>query len=101
MTEPISVAGAIASVTLVLLAAGLSWWRGVGVEKSVLWAAFRAAVQLLAVGAVLAVIFTSGGAMVFAWLWVVFMVVVAAETARRRAPEVPGLRPTCFRYIPE
>ncbi len=99
MTEPISAAGAIASVTLVLLAAGLSWWRGVGVEKSVLWAAFRAAVQLLAVGAVLAVIFTSSGAMVFAWLWVVFMVVVAAETARRRAPEVPGLRLTVFLAI--
>ena len=99
MTEPISAAGAIASVTLVLLAAGLSWWRGVGVEKSVLWAAFRAAVQLLAVGAVLAVIFTASGAMVFAWLWVVFMVVVAAETARRRAPEVPGLRLTVFLAI--
>lgn len=99
MTEPISVAGAIASVTLVLLAAGLSWWRGVGVEKSVLWAAFRAAVQLLAVGAVLAVIFTSPGAMVFAWLWVVFMVVIAAETAKRRAPEVPGLRTTVFLAI--
>lgn len=99
MTEPISVAGAIASVTLVLLAAGLSWWRGVGVEKSVLWAAFRAAVQLLAVGAVLAVIFTSSGAMVFAWLWVVFMVVVAGETARRRAPKVPGLRTTVFLAI--
>ena len=92
MDGPVGAAGAAASFALVAVAAGISWWRGIGVERSVLWAALRAAVQLLAVGALFAIIFTAALAQVWAWTWVVIMVGVAAETARRRAPAVPRLR---------
>ena len=83
---------AIGSLVLVALAVALSLWQRVGVERSILWAAFRAAVQLLAVGALLTLIFGAELAMWFAWLWVIGMVLIAGETARRRATAVPGLR---------
>ena len=38
----------VASSVLVVVAVGVSVWRGLGVERSILWAALRAAVQLLA-----------------------------------------------------
>jgi putative ABC transport system permease protein len=80
------------SLALILLAVALSIWRGIGVERSILWAAFRAAVQLLAVGVVLVWILDSSLAAMWAWLWVIFMVVIAAETVQRRRPNVPGMR---------
>ncbi len=82
---------AAASLTLVLLAIALSRWQRMGVERSILWAAFRAAVQLLAVGAALALVFRSTYAWLWSVLWVVGMVVVAALAVRRRAPAIPGL----------
>ena len=83
---------AAGSLALVALAVGLSVWQRVGIERSILWAALRAAVQLLAVGAVFTLIFGSDLAPLWAWLWVIGMVLVAGETARRRATTVPGLR---------
>ncbi len=50
-----------ASLALVVVAAGLSIWKGLGVERSIIWAAFRAAVQLVAVGLLFELIFESGG----------------------------------------
>ncbi len=91
MSGPVEVIGVVASVAFVLIAAGLSLWRGVGVERSVVWAAIRAAAQLMAVGLLLAAVFTAELAIWWAWLWVVAMVVIAAATARRRAPDVPSL----------
>lgn len=91
VSGPVEVVGVIASVAFVLLAAGLARWQRVGVEGSVVWSAVRAAVQLLAVGVLLAAVLTTDIALVWAWLWVIAMVVVAALTARRRAPHVPGL----------
>jgi putative ABC transport system permease protein len=88
----LDVSTAIGALALVALAVGLSLWQRVGVERSILWAAFRAAVQLLAVGAVFTVVIGSDLADWWAWVWVVVMVLVAGETARRRAKEVPGLR---------
>ena len=61
-------------------------------EVSILWAALRAAVQLLAAGFLLRVIFGSAGAWGWSSLWIVGMVVVAAETVRYRAPVIPGIR---------
>lgn len=81
-----------ASLTLVLVAMGLSFWKGLGVEKSILWASFRAAVQLLAVGFVFRFIFESATAMVWAAVWVVAMTLISAETVARRAKGIPGLR---------
>ena len=36
----------VASLTLVLVAVGLSLWKGLGIERSILWASLLAAVQL-------------------------------------------------------
>ncbi len=91
VSGPVEVIGVVASVAFVLIAAGLSLWRGVGVERSVVWAAVRAAAQLLAVGLLLAAVFTAELAIWWAWLWVIAMVIIAALTARRRAPDVPNL----------
>lgn len=92
MSDVLEVTTAIGALLLVALAVGLSMWQRVGVERSIVWAALRATVQLLAVGAVLTVVIGSDLAMWWAWLWVVVMVLVAGETARRRAKEIPGLR---------
>ena len=46
-------------------AVGISVWRRLGVERSILWASLRAALQLLAVGALFGLIFGSAAAMVW------------------------------------
>ena len=79
MSDSVTFFEAALSLTLVVVAVGLSMWRGIGVERSIVWAAFRAAVQLLAVGVILVWILDSSMAAVWAWLWVVFMVVVASR----------------------
>ena len=81
-----------ASLSLVALALGLAWWLGLRVERDLVVAAVRAAVQLLVVGAVFVAIFESGRALLWAWVWVVGMVIVATAVVRRRAPSgIPNL----------
>lgn len=92
MTESIGWIEAVASLSLVVVALGLSWWRGLGVESSIIWASVRAAVQLAAVGAVFGLIFGSNSALIWAWLWVVGMTVISTEVVNRRATGVPRLR---------
>ena len=75
----------IASLSLVLLALALGWWLRLGAEREIVVASVRAAVQLLAVGALFAAIFGSARASWWAWAWVVGMVVVASSVVRRRA----------------
>jgi putative ABC transport system permease protein len=75
----------LASVSLVLLAMGLAWWLGLRVQRELVEASVRAAVQLLAVGLVFALIFRAAGAIYWAWLWVGFMVVVSTVVTVRRA----------------
>ena len=65
---------------------------GLQVERSILWATFRAAVQLLAVGFLLRLVFDSSDAWLWSGLWVVGMILIAAETVRHRAPVIPGIR---------
>lgn len=66
---------------------------GLGLTRQLVVAAARAAVQLLAVGAIFGFIARSDQAMALAWSWVAFMVAVTAVVARRRAPELPGGAP--------
>ena len=94
MADVVGLPAIVGSLTLLALAVGLSVWQGVGVERSLVWAAVRAALQLAAVGVLLTVAFRSQVAPWWAWVWIAAMVVIAAETARRRAAEVPGLRTT-------
>jgi putative ABC transport system permease protein len=83
--------GLALSLILVGVAIGLSLWRGLRLEREMLWATARAIVQLLATGYILVVVIDDDAPVALAWAWVVVMVAVAAVTVRRRAPEVPGI----------
>jgi len=83
--------GLALSLLLVSVAIGLSLWKRLGLERSIAWAAARAAAQLIAIGLLLQVLLEPGTSIAWAWLWVVVMIVVASLTVRRRAPEVPGM----------
>ena len=88
MPSDIGWSGLAASLALVGVAVALSFVRGLGLERSMAWAAARALVQLLAVGVALG--FVLGRGLVWSWAWISLMIVFAADTVRRRAPEVPG-----------
>jgi putative ABC transport system permease protein len=84
-------AGLGISASLVAVAVLLSLWRQLGLEGSIAWSAIRALAQLLVIGLVLDALLQPGVSSVWAWLWVAFMLVIAAATVARRAPVVPGL----------
>lgn len=86
----------LASSVLILVALGLSLWKGLKSERSILWASFRAAIQLLAVGVLFSLIFESSTALVWAALWVVVMTVISAEIINRRTPNIPWVRPGAY-----
>lgn len=75
---------AAVSLVLVAIVIGVSLWRHLGLERSILWAAARATVQLLTVGALFTVIFESGLANLWAGLWVCVMVAIAGVVVARR-----------------
>lgn len=81
--------GVAASVLLVGVAVAASMWARLGLTRELLWASLRAFVQLLAVGAVLTVLFTRAGT-AGALAWVSGMVVVAGFVAARRSKQLPG-----------
>jgi putative ABC transport system permease protein len=93
VSESVGLAGVAASLVLVAIAIGLSLRQGLGIERTILWACTRALVQLLAVGSALTLVLDDDAPVALALLWVVGMVVVAAVTIARRAPEVPRLFP--------
>lgn len=82
--------GLAASGVLVAVAVGLSLWRRLGLEASMLWAALRALAQLMVIGLALELVVEPDRPIAYSWVWVVVMVLFAAWTSRRRAPEVPG-----------
>lgn len=92
MDGPVGPWDVAASLLLVAVAVVVSRWQRMRVEGSILWAALRAALQLLAVGFLLRLIFESSGAWVWSAVWIVAMIGVAAETVRHRAPVIPGIR---------
>src|SRR5687768_13938672 len=69
----------------------LSLRQGLGFERTILWAATRAFLQLLAVGSALAVVLADDAPVALAEAWVVAMVLIAASTVRQRARHVPGI----------
>ncbi|MXM65895.1 iron export ABC transporter permease subunit FetB [Streptomyces sp. HUCO-GS316] len=89
----VSIGGLAVSLALVAVAAMVSLWQKLGLEREVAWAAARALVQLLLVGAALALIVEPGRSLWWSWLWVAAMVGYAGDVARRRAPEVPRIAP--------
>jgi len=91
MTTPVGWAGLAVSLLLVAVAAGISWWQRLGLQRQILIAAARALAQLLLVGAALTLVISPGRSIWWSWLWVAAMLGYAATVARRRAPEVPHL----------
>jgi putative ABC transport system permease protein len=89
-------AGLAASLVLVLIACALSAVQHLGLERSIVWASTRALVQLLLVGVALTFIIDPDQPVLYAWLWVLLMIAVAAITVQRRAPEVPDVLPLAF-----
>ncbi|MGH9186881.1 MAG: ABC transporter permease [Acidimicrobiales bacterium] len=82
--------GLALSGALIAVSVAISAWRRIGIERSLVWAAARAAAQLLAVGAALHLVLDADSAIALSWLWVAGMVAFAAWTTSRRAPESPG-----------
>ena len=74
-----------ASLALVLAASLISRWLNLGFEKSILWASFRAAIQLIAVGILLTLIVGSEWEYLLAPVWIVAMVAIAAQTVVSRS----------------
>ncbi len=91
MEGDVGALGVAASLVLVAVAVVLSWRAGLGLERTLVWAASRALVQLLLVGAALALVIDPDRPIALSWLWVLAMLAFAADVARRRAPEVPGM----------
>src|SRR5262245_3981879 len=91
MTNTVSWAGLAVSLLLVVVAAGISWWQRLGLQRQILVAAVRALVQLLLVGAALTLVISPGRSIWWSWLWVAAMLGYAATVAARRAPAVPHL----------
>ena len=83
--------GMATSLLLVAIAVGISIARKLGLERSMIWAATRAMAQLLAVGYLLTFLLAKNQHIIWSWLWVLGMTIVAAVTVARRAKEVPGV----------
>ena len=83
--------GLVAAGTLIAVALALSAAQQLGLGRSILWSAVRALVQLAAVGVVLGFLLAESTSILWSWAWVAVMVLFAAGTTARRAPEVPGM----------
>jgi putative ABC transport system permease protein len=90
-TDVVGVPIVLASLTLVVGAVVLSRALGIRVEGAVVWASARAAVQLIAVGYLLAWIFRSAVPDIWAWLWIIVMGAVTVSVLARRVRGVPGV----------
>ena len=91
MNADIGFVGMAASGLSVAVAIAISAWQGLGLERSLIWASLRAAVQLLVVGSLLALLLADDTPLGFAFGWLLAMLVFAVWTARNRAPDVPGI----------
>jgi len=89
MSNDIGWTGLAASTVLVAVAVGLSYVRQLSLERSIVWASARALVQLLLVGVALDFVLRRN--LAWSWAWIVVMLFFAADTVRRRAPEVPNV----------
>jgi putative ABC transport system permease protein len=87
----IGVLGLVASLVLVAVAFAISVRLKLRLERNLVVSVVRGLVQLLIVGAALAIVIDPGTPLLWSWLWVAGIVVFAAATVKRRAPAVPGL----------
>ena len=89
----IGLAGLAASGCLIAVAVGISLWRKLELERSLLWAAFRALIQLLIVGWALQLVVDPDDPLYRSGLWLMFMLGFAAWTTAQRAEGVPRVLP--------
>jgi len=82
--------GLVTSLLLIVVVVVVSRWQRLGLESSVVWASARALVQLLVVGAALALVIDDEAPLALSWAWVAVMIGFAAWTVGRRAREVPN-----------
>lgn len=87
--------GVAASLLLVGIAVVASLWARVRLTRELLWASLRAFVQLLAVGALLTILFARAG-LLGALAWIAGMVVIAGLVAAGRSKELPRVRSTAL-----
>jgi len=83
--------GLAASIVPMVVVAGISLRRRLGLERSLAEATVRAVAQLVLAGWALTLLLDGDTPMVWAWAWVVAMVPVAGDAARRREPRLAGL----------
>ncbi|MDP6241673.1 MAG: ABC transporter permease, partial [Acidimicrobiales bacterium] len=83
--------GLAASLLLVAVTVGVSRGRRLGLEQDLVVASARAIGQLLLAGWALTLLLADDVQIAWAWLWVATMVPVAAWSARRREPRLPGI----------
>lgn len=76
---------------LVAVALAISVRLRLRLERELVVSVVRGFVQLLIVGAALAIVIDPDTSLLWSWLWVAGIVVFAAATNKRRAPAVPGL----------
>jgi putative ABC transport system permease protein len=91
MNGDVDALGLAASLVLVAIAIAISWRLRLRLERELVISCVRGFVQLMVVGAALAIVIEPSTPIVWSWLWVAGIVVFAAATVRRRAPAVPGL----------
>lgn len=87
---------AFSSLALIAVVIGLSRWHRLELERSLVWSSLRAAVQLVAVGALFAVIFEATSAFAYSWAWVAGMTLVSTEVVARRIGQLPRIRRLAF-----
>jgi len=83
--------GLAASLVPVVLVAGISVARRLGLERELLVATLRAIAQLVVAGWALTLLLGGDTSIWWAWAWVAGMVPVVADAARRRERRLPGL----------
>jgi putative ABC transport system permease protein len=74
-----------ASLVLVGIAVGVSMYLRLGIEKSIIWASIRAAVQLTAVGLLLTAVLGSQWESLLAPLWIIVMIAIAGFVVGQRS----------------
>jgi putative ABC transport system permease protein len=88
-TGDVGLLGLASSLLLVGVAIGLRVWRGLRLERAMVWSVVRAIVQLLLVGGVLALVIDPDRSILWSWLRGAGMLVYAGDVVRWRAPEAP------------
>jgi putative ABC transport system permease protein len=84
--------GVAASLVLVAIAAAVAYRQRLHLTRELIIAALRAGVQLVAVGALLVVIFAHAG-LPGAFAWVIIMILIAGQVAGHRGAGLPRARP--------